>query len=216
MKRILWIVFFFATALTIVLIHQFRALDLVSLRSLIESTGWLAPVVYILVYCMATLLFMPSTPLNLMGGILFGAMWGTLWTSLAALLVAWLCFALTREWAQAWVHQRLNEQWSEQWRSFDRELQKGGISYLFALRLLPILPYGLVNFGAGLTTLSYRDYLIGTALGTLPGIFPFVLLGSLGREAISTGEILPLLLPLALIGLLVGGSTWYQQHQRHS
>jgi uncharacterized membrane protein YdjX (TVP38/TMEM64 family) len=217
MKTIVFLALVIATAITIVFFYQLRQIDLFSLRSLIASTGFLAPLIYIILYCISTIFLMPSTPLNLMGGILFGAIWGTLWTSVAALIIAFICFAMTREFAQAWVSQRLahylGEPLAEQWRSLNTEIQEGGIAYLFALRLLPILPYGLVNFGAGLTAISYRDYIIGTALGTVPGIFPFVWLGSLGLHALSTGEILPVLFPLALIGLLVGGSTWYQRRK---
>jgi len=217
MKTIVFLTLFIASAITIVFFYQLRQIDLLSLRSLIASTGFLAPLIYIILYCISTLFLMPSTPLNLMGGILFGAIWGTLWTSVAALLIALICFALTREFAQDWVSQRfaprLAEPLAKQWRSLNTEIEEEGIAYLFALRLLPIFPYGLVNFGAGLTSIRYRDYIIGTTLGIVPGIFPFVWLGSLGVQAISTGEILPVLLPLLLIGLLIGGSTGYQRRK---
>ena len=64
-----------------------------------------------------------------------------------------------------------------------------------------------------MTSISFKDYLIGTALGTVPGILPFVLLGSSGLKAIRTGEVLPLVGALALIGMLVGGSTWYRRRR---
>lgn len=214
MKRFLFFVLVIAAAVTVIFIYQFRHLEVEELRSFIASTGPIAPLVYIIFYSLSTLLFMPSTPLNLMGGILFGVWWGTLWTAIAAFVVAIVSFIIAREFAADWVHQRFSNL-GKSWHSFDRELQEGGVPYLFALRLLPILPYGLVNLGAGLTSIRYQDYILGTLLGTVPGIFPFVWLGSLGLQAVSTGEVLPLLLPLAAIGLLVGGATWYQRH-RHS
>ncbi|MFZ9739094.1 MAG: TVP38/TMEM64 family protein [Prochlorotrichaceae cyanobacterium] len=210
MKWFLSVVLFIATALTVVFLYQFRQLEIDQLRSLIASTGFIAPLIYIGLYSLSTLFLLPSTPLNLLGGILFGAFWGTLWTSSAALLIAIVSFVIAREFAAAWVQQRFGHYW----QGFDRELRAGGAAYLFALRLLPILPYGLVNFGAGLTSIRYSDYLLGTLLGTVPGIFPFVWLGSLGLQAVSTGEVLPLLFPLSIIGLLVGGATWYQRHSR--
>jgi uncharacterized membrane protein YdjX (TVP38/TMEM64 family) len=75
----------------------------------------------------------------------------------------------------------------------DAEMRQGGLFYMFAIRLLPIIPYGLVNFAAGLTSIRFRDYLIGTILGTVPGVLPFVMLGSSGLQAMRTGDILPLL-----------------------
>jgi uncharacterized membrane protein YdjX (TVP38/TMEM64 family) len=84
---------------------------------------------------------------------------------------------------------------------------------MFAIRLVPIMPYGLVNFAAGLTSVTFKDYLIGTVLGTVPGILPFVLLGSSGLKAIRTGEMMPLVGTLALLGMLVAGSTWYRRRR---
>lgn len=213
MKTLFFLVLFAAAALTVIFVYQFRHVEVEELRSLIKSTGSIAPLVYILLYSLSTLLFLPSTPLNLMGGILFGVLWGTLWTGIAAFVVAIVSFVFAREYAAAWVHQRFSKL-GKSWHSFDQELQEGGVPYLFALRLLPILPYGLVNLGAGLTSIRYQDYIVGTLLGTIPGIFPFVWLGSLGIQAVSTGEMLPLLLPLITIGLLVGGATWYQRHRQ--
>ena len=208
-KIIVLILLAIATAITVIFLYSFKQWNPAHIRSLIQSAGWIAPVVYILLYSLSTFFLMPSTPLNRMGGILFGLWWGTLWTSVAAFLVAIVSFALTRELAADWVQRRFGHHW----RSLDRELQDGGIPYLFALRLLPILPYGLVNFGAGFTSIRYVDYIIGTLLGTVPGIFPFIWLGSLGFQAVHSGEVLPLILPLGLIGVLVGGATWYQRHK---
>ena len=85
---------------------------------------------------------------------------------------------------------------------------------MFAIRLLTISPYGLVNFAAGLTSIHFRDYLLGTVLGTVPGILPFVMLGSSGLQAMRTGNILPLMGSLGLIGLLVAGATWYRRRRQ--
>jgi uncharacterized membrane protein YdjX (TVP38/TMEM64 family) len=82
---------------------------------------------------------------------------------------------------------------------------------MFAIRLVPIMPYGLVNFAAGLTSISFKDYVLGTTIGTVPSVLPFVLLGSSGLKALNTGDVLPLVGALALTGILVGGSTWYRR-----
>jgi uncharacterized membrane protein YdjX (TVP38/TMEM64 family) len=175
-----------------------------------KAWGVWAPIAYILVYVLATILILPSTALNLIGGALFGPWWGTLWTSLAAIVAAIAAFAFTRTIGRDMVAQRL----AGRWQAMDLEVQRGGQFYMFAVRLIPVMPYGLVNFVAGLTSVSFRDYLLGTSLGTVPSVLPFVLLGSSGVRAIHTGEIWPLLLALALTGILVGGSTWYQRRNR--
>lgn len=179
------------------------------MESWLKAAGIWSPVIYIVVYVIATILILPSTALNLTGGAIFGLWMGTLWTSLGAIIAAIAAFALARTVGYEVVSQRL----AGRWQAIDAEVQQGAIFYMFAIRLMPILPYGLVNFAAGLTSISFKDYLIGTTLGTVPGIMPFVLLGSSGLKAIRTGEILPLLTALALIGMLVGVSTWYRRRR---
>jgi len=179
------------------------------LQLLLNQTGVWTPLIYIAIYVLATVLILPSTALNLTAGAIFGLWWGTLWTSIAAILAAVVSFSFTRTVGRDVVALKLGRNF----REMDDRFQQGGIFYMFALSLLPIIPYGLVNFTAGLTSIKFRDYFLGTLLGTVPGILPFVMLGSFGLRAIQTGEILPLLGALSLIALLVVGATWYKRKQ---
>ncbi|MGA9381574.1 MAG: TVP38/TMEM64 family protein [Phormidium sp.] len=177
----------------------------------LKQAGIWAPIIYIVIYTIATILVMPSTALNLTGGAIFGPWLGTLWTSIGAIVAAVVAFIFARTSGREFVARKL----AGKWQAMDAEMQQGGLFYMFAIRLLPIIPYGLVNFAAGLTSIRFRDYLLGTILGTVPGILPFVLLGSSGLQAIRTGDILPLMGALALTGILVGGATWYRRRRRN-
>lgn len=181
-------------------------------QSALQQAGYWAPLIYIAIYVVATVLILPSTALNLAGGAVFGPWAGTFWTSVAAIVAAIVTFWFTRTVGHSQIKRRLPPTWA----ALDSELNQAGIAYMFAIRLLPIIPYGVVNFAAGLTSISFRDYTLGTLLGTVPGVFPFVLLGSSGLKALKTGQVLPLVLPLVLIGLLVLAATWHQRHQRKS
>jgi uncharacterized membrane protein YdjX (TVP38/TMEM64 family) len=172
----------------------------------LQQMGVWAPILYILVYVIATICILPSTPLNLTGGAIFGSVWGTIWTSIAAILAAVLSFGFSRTIGRKLVAEKL----AGKWESIDREMHQGGFFYMFAIRLLPLIPYGLVNFAAGLTSIKFRDYFLGTLLGTVPGILPFVMMGA-GLTALKQGDILPLLVGLALTGMLVGTATWYRR-----
>ncbi|GAB4195763.1 MAG: hypothetical protein Fur006_42580 [Coleofasciculaceae cyanobacterium] len=181
-----------------------------SLEVWLERAGIWAPLSYIALYTVATLLILPSTALNLTGGAIFGPWLGTLWTSIAAIIAAVVSFAFTRTVGRETIARRL----AGRWQAMDAEMHQGGLFYMFAIRLLPIIPYGLVNFAAGLTSIRFRDYLLGTVLGTVPGILPFVMLGSSGLQAMKTGNIWPLMGTLGLTGLLVGGATWYRRRRQ--
>ncbi len=192
-----------------VAVYIFGGINPDQIQSWLRVAGIWAPVIYIVLYVIATMLVLPSTALNLTGGAIFGPWLGTVWTSIGAIFAAIAAFAFTRTVGQEAVAKRL----AGRWQAMDAEVRRGGLFYMFAIRLVPIMPYGLVNFAAGLTSVSFKDYLLGTTLGTIPSVLPFVLLGSSGIKAIKTGDILPLVGALALTGILVAGSTWYRRRR---
>jgi uncharacterized membrane protein YdjX (TVP38/TMEM64 family) len=167
-KRNIAILFIFCLVTTVAGVYLLGGVKPAQIKAFLESLGIWAPVIYILLYIVGTLFLLPSTPLNLTGGALFGVFWGTFWTALGAILAAIISFAF--------------------------------------------IPYGLVNFAAGLTSIKFKDYLIGTILGTIPGIFPFVMMGS-GLNQLHNGNIIPLLSGSGLVGVLVGVATWYRRRR---
>ena len=192
-----------ATVIGVVLLAGINQKDL---QLWLQQMGMWAPIFYILIYSIATICILPSTPLNLTGGAIFGSVWGTVWTSIAAILAAVLSFGFSRTIGRKLVEQKL----AGKWESLDREMYQGGFFYMFAIRLLPLIPYGIVNFAAGLTSIKFRDYFFGTLLGTVPGILPFVMMGA-GLTALKQGDVLPMLVALALTGMLIGAATWYRR-----
>ncbi|MGF1539637.1 MAG: TVP38/TMEM64 family protein [Pleurocapsa sp.] len=204
---LLTIICIVATGLGIFLLG---GIDREQLQIWLKNMGILAPIIYILLYTIGTLLILPSTPLNLTGGAIFGIWWGTIWTTVAALIAAIVAFGFTRTVGREIIAQKF----AGRWEAIDAEIRLGGLFYMFAIRLLPIIPYGLVNFAAGLTSIQFKDYFIGTLIGTLPGVLPFVMMGS-GISELSQGNILPLMCAFALTGILVGGATWYRRRRQN-
>ena len=163
----------FCIAVTALAVYILGGIDTAQLQVLLNQLGIWTPIIYILLYTVATLLILPSTALNLTSGAIFGIWLGTLWTSIAAIIAAIVAFAFTRTVGREMVASKL----AGRWQAIDAEMSQGGLFYVFAIRLLPLIPYGLVNFAAGLTSIRFRDYFLGTILGTVPGILPFVMLG---------------------------------------
>ncbi|BAQ64260.1 hypothetical protein GM3709_1025 [Geminocystis sp. NIES-3709] len=176
------------------------------LNNILTKLGIFAPIIYIFLYILATILLVPSTPLNLSGGLIFGFWWGLLWTSIGAIIAGVVSFAYARYLGRNWVKKRFGIHLQK----LDKEIKKGGMGYIFAIRLLPLIPYGIVNFSAGLTSVKEKDYFFGTIFGTIPGILPFVMMGA-GFSSISKGDMLTMTISLGLIGLLVGIATWYKK-----
>lgn len=205
-KLLLFLACLISTVLTVHLIGEFNPNQI---EHWLQQAGIWAPIIYILLYIFATVLVLPSTALNLAGGAVFGPWFGTFWTSIAAVIAAVVTFIFTRTIGRNLVTQKL----IKRWRTIDTEIKSGGFFYIFAIRLLPIIPYGLVNFAAGLTSIRFRDYFWGTLLGTVPGVAPFVLIGSSGSEALRTGNFSTLIAALSLTGVLSMAAIWYRRHR---
>jgi len=176
------------------------------LKNILTKLGIFAPILYIFIYILGTILLLPSTPLNLSGGLIFGFWFGLMWTSIAAIVAAMISFAYSRYLGRNWVKKRFGIHLQR----LDKQIKNGGMGYIFAIRLLPLIPYGIVNLGAGLTSIKGKDYLIGTILGTIPGILPFVMMGA-GFSSLGKGDMLTITISLGLTGLLIGGATWYKK-----
>jgi uncharacterized membrane protein YdjX (TVP38/TMEM64 family) len=194
--------------LTVVAAYWLGGIDRHTLVQWLTQHGWWAPLLYVLVYVIATFLLLPSTPLNLVGGAVFGVYWGTVWTTIGAILAAILCFWFSRTWGRSFIQQRF----SGRWQQLDREIAEGGLFYMIAVRLLPLLPYGLVNFGAGVSGVKFKDYLLGTVIGTTPGLLPFILMGD-GLTDLRRGDLWHLTIASTLVAFLVAGSTWYRRRR---
>jgi uncharacterized membrane protein YdjX (TVP38/TMEM64 family) len=172
------------------------------IQDIVQDAGIWGYVMFVIAYAIATLLILPVTAFNIAGGALYGGVEGLLLASLGALLSALLGFILARS---------LNFSADDQrWAKISQNLVAGGIAYSFAARLLPIIPYGVVSFAAGLSPIKRRDYLLGTLLGTPLGIAPFVFLGSTGVQMGTSHDVLPLLASSLGLAVLVVAGTWYK------
>lgn len=210
-RAILLKLILFATLLSILVggiaFKQFGQLQQVS--DLIQNSGYIGYLIFIIAYAIATLLVLPSTAFNLLGGAIFGGAVGLFLTSTAALISAIAAFGLARWLGKDYVERFIPKDLDK----LNQQLRLGGLSYTFASRLLPLIPYGVVSFAAGLSQIRYQDYILGTLIGTPLGLAPFVWLGSSGVRALSSHDLLPLIISSTVIAVLIAIATWYQQRQ---
>lgn len=164
------------------------ARDLVTLQGvgrLIDGlrAAWWAPLAFVAAYVTACAFAFSGALLTLAGGAVFGFWWGALLNTIGANLGAWAAFGLARllgrEALQGLLGQRL--------AGLDRVAQQSGFAWLTRLRLIPIVPFNLLNFASGLTALPWRTYAAATALGILPGTLVYTFFADAllagGREA---------------------------------
>jgi uncharacterized membrane protein YdjX (TVP38/TMEM64 family) len=186
---------------------RLSGLDADLLGAALDRAGAWAPALFVLCYALATSLLLPATPLNLLAGAAFGPFLGTLLTSSGALAGAVVNFALARSVGRGVAAARL----SGRWPSLSNELRRGGAWYVFAMRLLPIIPYGVVSYAAGVSPIRFRDYFWSSLPGTVLGILPFVLIGSSGVKVLKQGSVLPLAAALCAAGVLVLAARLYRR-----
>jgi pyruvate/2-oxoglutarate dehydrogenase complex dihydrolipoamide dehydrogenase (E3) component/uncharacterized membrane protein YdjX (TVP38/TMEM64 family) len=143
----------------------------------IRSAGWLGLWVFGLVYVLATVLFLPGSILTLGAGFAYGVGLGTAVVWIGANVGAALAFGLGRTLARQWVAARVET--NPRFAAIDRAVGRDGLKIVLLTRLSPVFPFNLLNYAFGLTTVSLRDYVLGSLVGMLPGTVMYVYLGSL-------------------------------------
>ncbi|MEA5602977.1 TVP38/TMEM64 family protein [Nostoc sp. UHCC 0252] len=142
----------------------------------VESLGVLGPIAYIVIYNLATLLFIPGSLLTLKGGCLFGVFWGSIYVLIAAIVGATLAFIIGRYLSRDWVSRQIDKH--PKFKAIDLAVAKEGWKIVFLTRLSPIFPFNLLNYAFGVTQVSLKDYILGS-FGIIPGTVMYVYIGSL-------------------------------------
>jgi uncharacterized membrane protein YdjX (TVP38/TMEM64 family) len=154
----------------------------------ISGLGSTAPLVFIPLYIVACVLFIPGSVLTLSAGLLFGVVRGSMYVSVAATLGATLAFLIGRYVARQWVAARLAKY--PKFKAVDEAVAREGWKIVALTRLSPVFPFNLLNYAFGLTNVGVRDYVVASWAGTLPGTILYVYLGSLAGDLtrVATGE----------------------------
>ncbi len=139
----------------------------------VRGFGPLAPLIFVLVYALATVLLLPGSVLTIAGGLLFGPLLGMSLNVTGATLGATGAFLVARYGGRDMVERFL----SGRLKAFDAKAAENGFRVIFYLRLIPLVPFNGLNFAGGLSPIRLRDYVLATALGILPGAFAYTYLG---------------------------------------
>lgn len=177
MKKIHKIFISLIILVLILVIFSFVQKDMLNtnnLKNLILSSCYFAPIIYIITFSLVPLTFFPDSLLAILGGTIFGLSKGFLYTSIGALIGGSISFFISRILGQSFIEKFENDKL----RSIQNLLKENGFLMILLLRLIPLFPFDLISYGAGLTKISYKDFILGTLIGTIPGILVFVNLGA--------------------------------------
>lgn len=152
--------------------------DVEEVRESIDEAGLVGALLFAVVYGAITLTPAPKAVLSIAAGTLFGFWQAIPLVILGAMIGATIAFvlgrALGRDAVEKYVGARIDR--------VDALLTERGLPAVIAVRLVPVIPFTVINYASGLTGLRRRDYLIGTAIGMLPGIAAYVAIGAYGFE----------------------------------
>lgn len=173
--------------------------DIAAMRVRVDAAGPWGPALFFALYAGLALIPCPKALLTAAGGALFG-LWAGSGLSLAGALVgAVISFGVGRILGRDAVDRLIRGRLAR----VDALLADHGLSAVLIVRLVPVVPFIAINYASGLSGVRFRHYVLGSALGMVPGSLAYAALGAYGTNPwglAAAGS--------ALIVLVVGGSWW--------
>ena len=153
-----------------------KAEHLENLFNWIEGLGPRGPVVVGAFYIVACVAMLPGSVLTLGAGFLFGVPLGLVTVSVGSTLGACAAFLVGRTVARNWVAGKVGD--NPKFAAIDRAVGREGWKIVLLLRLSPVFPFNLLNYGLGLTKVPFWHYALASWIGMIPGTIMYVYFGS--------------------------------------
>ena len=154
-----------------------------NLEAFIRGFGPWAPLAYAAIYVISSPIPFIAPIISAVGGLLFGTLWGTLLVLVVATASAFVPFTLARRLGREWVESKL--QGKKLGEIYQQSGGSKGFAFIMLMRLIPVLPWEVQNYVAGLTRVSALVFVLGTIVGIIPGSFSLVFLGAFATDPTS-------------------------------
>ena len=159
-------------------------LDPTRIESAVRDLGLLATLAHLLLFAVATILFVPGLIFGLAGGALFGPLLDTILNLAGATLGATAAFLIARYVAGDWARSKAGTRLDRLVSGVDAE----GWRFVAFVRLVPLFPFNLTNYALGLTRIPLAHYVLASFVCMAPGTLAYTWLGYAGREALAGNE----------------------------
>ena len=179
-----------------------------SFKTFVLSLGILGPIIYVGIFVIRPLFLIPSIALFIGGGLAFGPVLGPAYASLGAALGGAVGFWFSRKMGHDYVIKKLK---------LGAEMidnTKFSFSVVFLLSLLPIMPVTVINYGAGLSTMKFKNYIAAHILGITPRAFAYGFFGSTLLE-IGSAKFRVALLVLIILGIVTAYFRLRSKQKKH-
>jgi uncharacterized membrane protein YdjX (TVP38/TMEM64 family) len=184
------------------------------LQTWIRSLGIWGPVAFFFIYIGAVIATIPGTIFGVIAGALFGSVVGVILISICSTVGASITFLIARYFARDAVAQWLSKK--DRLRKLDEMIETHGVIIVALTRLIPLFPFTLLNYGFGLTKVSFKTYLFWSWLCMIPGTIVFVVGADVLTQIFIEGTV-----PWVLVGVVVcavfalGVIAWYARWRLH-
>ena len=204
MKTILFVVLILILVLAQFVFDVASYFNPEKIQGMLARAGSLAPIIYILIMALAVVVTpIPSLPLDVAAGAFFGPFLGTLYSSIGALGGAVISFAIARFLGREFIERFLGGHINFCRTCSDKLLTK----IVFFSRLLPVVSFDIISYGAGLTKMSLRNFGLATFLGMLPLTFIYNAFGTV----LVVGKWLTIIFGLILVALFFLVPRWIEK-----
>lgn len=180
-----------------------RYLTVPQIQAIVAGLGTWGPVAFMLLYAVGPAFLVPGLPFDLVAGILFGPVWGTVYSLVGATAGATVAFLGARTVGREWTEARL----LGPLKKLKEGVDKGGWEFVAFVRLVPVIPFNLLNYALGLTRIGLVPYVLASFVFMAPATAVYVYAGWAGGEAIA-GEgtisqtLVRVLVALTALGML--------------
>ena len=150
------------------------------------AAGLAGQAAFVGLYVLACVAFLPGSALTLGAGAAFGLGRGFILVSIGSTAGAWASFLIGRHLLRDWMSRKLEK--VPAFSAISGAVGKEGWKVVLLTRLSPVLPFNLLNYGYGLTTVGLGEYTLASWIGMMPGTFLYVYLGAAAGEAARCGS----------------------------
>jgi uncharacterized membrane protein YdjX (TVP38/TMEM64 family) len=175
--------------------------DLDTVQAAVAATGPWGPLAYLVLHVLLTLVPVSKNLLSGVAGALFGLAGGVAISWVASMVSALVGFAIARRLGR----DAMAEVTGPRIDRVQEVLRDQGLASVVVARLTPVLPFTIVNYGAGVSAVSIRDFLLGTAVGVVPGTVAYAALGASATGGAWIAGAAVLVGTVLLVGSLVVG-----------
>jgi len=166
-----------------------------SLQSVINDLGRWGPFSIIILIAGAVVMSpIPSAPIAITSGFIYGHTWGTVYVLIGAELGAIIAFCIARLLGYEIIQNKFGERINIRWLTSTKHMMLA----VCISRLIPFISFDVVSYAAGLTKLSYLQFAIATLIGIIPASF---LLAHFGSEMM-VSDLNQIMLTIAILGLV--------------